>query len=91
MLVYAAVQFSPCPIALSIAAHVLPIPIYETHKFFHINHSNTQSFSRLTLPTDMSKPSQPYVNIGNTNDSHKLRRGNSLTYFVLGNIALAEV
>ena len=64
MLVYAAVQFSPCPIALSIAAHVLPIPIYETHKFFHINHSNTQSFSRLTLPTDMSKPSQPYCCAG---------------------------
>jgi len=30
MLIYAAVQFSPCPIAHSIAAHVLPIPIYET-------------------------------------------------------------
>jgi len=33
--------FSPCPIAHSIAANVLPIPIYENQKFLYINHSNT--------------------------------------------------
>ena len=37
MLIYAAVQLSPCPIAHSIAAHVLPIPIYETQIFFLYN------------------------------------------------------
>ena len=42
MLIYAAAkQFSPCPIAHSIAANVLPIPIYENQKFLYINHSNT--------------------------------------------------